>query len=99
MINSCEIKEVSFESRGGTLSATMYGSSDIGVVLCPPHPLYGGRRNDTRLVWIARELASNNISALCIDYGSYGQGISEVEDVLNASSYLRKNCDSLGLLG
>ncbi len=91
--------EVSFESKGETLPATFYDSSSVGVVLCPPHPLYGGSRNDTRIVRIARELASHNISALCIDYGNYGKGIKEVENVLDATSWMRKTVCSLGLLG
>lgn len=79
---------------------TLYGgASKVGVVLCPPHPLYGGSRNDARIVRAARELASNNISALCIDYGSYGKGVKEVLDVLDAIKFMRKRVGSLGLLG
>jgi alpha/beta superfamily hydrolase len=93
------VQEISFKSKGETLPATFYDDSSVGVVLCPPHPLYGGSRNDTRIVKIARELASHNISACCIDYGSYGQGVKEVENVLDAVSWMRKRVRSLGLLG
>ena len=92
-------QEISFKSKGETLPATFYDNSSVGVILCPPHPLYGGSRNDTRIVKIARELASHNISALCIDYGSYGKGFKEVENVLDAVSWMRKKASSLGLLG
>jgi alpha/beta superfamily hydrolase len=92
-------QEISFKSKGETLPATFYDNSSVGVVLCPPHPLYGGSRNDTRIVMIARELASHNISALCTDYGSYGKGVKEVENVLDAVSWMRKKVRSLGLLG
>jgi len=92
-------QEVSFKSKGGTLPATFYDNSSVGVILCPPHPLYGGNRNDARIVTIARELASHSISALCIDYGSYGKGDKEVENVLDAISWMRKRVRSLGLLG
>lgn len=91
--------QISFRSEGETLSATLYGDSSAGVVLCPPHPLYGGSRNDTRIVKIGRELASYNISALCLDYGSYGKGIREVQNVLDAVLFLQKKVCSLGLLG
>lgn len=90
---------VSFKSKGETLPATFYDDSSVGVVLCPPHPLYGGSRNDTRIVRVARELASYNISALCIDYGSYGKGVKEVENVLDAFSWMQERVRSLGLLG
>lgn len=92
-------QKVSFRSKGETLPATFYDNSSVGVVLCPPHPLYGGSRNDTRIVRVARELASYNISALCIDYGSYGKGVKEVENVLDAVSWIQKRVDSLGILG
>jgi len=92
-------QEVSFKSRGEILPATFYDISSVGVVLCPPHPLYEGNRNDTRIVRVARELTSHNISALCIEYGSYGQGVKEVENVLDAVSWMRKKVCSLGLLG
>lgn len=92
--------QISFQSKGETLFGTLYGvSSEVGVVLCPPHPLYGGSRNDTRIVRVAKELASNDISALCIDYGSYGKGVKEVLNVLDAIKLMRKRVDSLGLLG
>jgi len=91
--------QISFKSRGETLVATLYGTSSVGVVLCPPHPLYGGSRNDTRIVRVAKELASNDISALCIDYGSYGEGVKEVQNVLDAIMFMRRRVSSSGLLG
>jgi len=81
------------------LSATLYGTSPIGVILCPPHPLYGGSRNDTRVVRVARELSQHSISALCIDYGSYGKGFKEVCNVLDAISFMRQKVNALGLFG
>lgn len=92
--------EVSFRSNDETLFATLYDASSDGVVLCPPHPLYGGSRNDTRIVKVAKELMLHNISALCIDYGNYRRGIKEVQNVLDAIAFMRKRqVDSLGLLG
>jgi hypothetical protein len=92
-------REVSFRSRGEALPATFYDNSSVAVVLCPPHPLYGGNRKDIRIVSVARELASHNISALCIDYGRYGKGVKEVQNVLDAISWMQKRTRSLGLMG
>ncbi len=93
-------RHISFKSKGETLRATLYNDSlSVAVILCPPHPLYGGSRNDTRIVKVAEELAIHNISALCIDYGSYGQGFKEVQNVLDAIEFLKRRVDSLGLLG
>ena len=91
--------QISFKSKDETLLATLYAGSSVGVVLCPPHPLYGGSRDDTRIVRVARELASHDVSALCIDYGEYGKGVKEVQNVLDAISFMRERVDSLGLLG
>ncbi len=92
-----------FESRGEALTATLYetrsNTPSAGVILCPPHPLYGGNRNDTRIVKVATELATHNILALCIDYGSYGKGVKEVQNATDAASFMRKRAIRLGLLG
>lgn len=96
--------EVTFTSGNETLQATLYGdfsaTSSAGLVLCPPHPLHGGNRHDTRLVAVARELSKHDLLALCMDYGSYGGGIREVQQVLDAIAFMRgKGISSLGLLG
>jgi uncharacterized protein len=96
--------EVTFESCNETLKATLYGefsaAPSAGVVLCPPHPLHGGNRHDTRLVTVARELSKHDLLALCMDYGSYGGGIREVQYVVDASAFMRaKGISPLGLLG
>lgn len=90
---------VSFKSGDETLQAMLYGNSSVGVILCPPHPLYGGSRNDTRLVRVAKELFSNGISALCVDYGSYSKGVKEVQNILDSVSFMQKKVYSIGLLG
>lgn len=99
MCSDYSVSQVSFRSRDETLSATLYGNASLGVILCPPHPLFGGSRRDTRIVRVARELAANNISALSVDYGSYSQGITEVQNVVDATSFMRSKVDSLGLIG
>ena len=94
------VEDLSFKSGGREVAATLYGGFlSAGVVLCPPHPLYGGCRHDVRLVSIARGLASRRISALCIDYSRYTGGREEVEDALAALSYLASRVRALGLLG
>jgi len=96
--------EVTFESGNETLHATLYSDlstiSSAGVVLCPPHPLHGGNRHDTRIVTVARELSKHGLLALCMDYGSYGRGIREVQHILDAVAFMqRKGISALGLLG
>jgi alpha/beta superfamily hydrolase len=91
---------INFKSKDETLPATLYNdTAAVAVVLCPPHPLYGGSRNDTRIVKVAKELAFHDISALCIDYGSYGKGVKEIRNVLDAIKFIQKRVSCLGLLG
>jgi alpha/beta superfamily hydrolase len=96
--------EVTLVSGSETLNATLYGdfsaTSSAGVVLCPPHPLHGGNRYDTRIVTVARELSKHGLFALCMDYGSCGRGMREVQHVLDGVAFMRgKGISALGLLG
>lgn len=91
--------EIVIEHDNKTLRGTLYDVSDVGVVLCPPHPMMGGSRYDDRLVLLSKKLASQGISALCFDYGDYGKGITEIGDVLSAISYLKETKRNIGVLG
>ncbi len=91
--------EISFRNDDRTLYGTLHDVSDVGVVLCPPHPLMGGSRYDERIVHLANEIVKQGISALCFDYGEYGKGIPEIGDVLSAISYLKKSKRYIGVLG
>ena len=83
------VQDMTIRRNGGEVNATIYiDDSSACVVMCPPHPLYGGSRHDYRLVKIAVELANRKISALCIDYTKYACGVEEVKDVLTAISYM-----------
>ncbi|MDY6959591.1 MAG: hypothetical protein SVK08_10600 [Halobacteriota archaeon] len=82
------------------LNATLYGSgSEALVILAPPHPLMGGTRFDPRLVHLAKELENDKIAALSIDYGNYGGGIREIDDIVSAIEYMEGKVERLGVLG
>ncbi|HEX7474831.1 MAG TPA: hypothetical protein VF318_02605 [Dehalococcoidales bacterium] len=81
------------------INLTLYGKSPFGVLLCPPHPRYGGNREDSRLVTIADELAAAGLFAACLDYSAYTGGAGEIDDVLFVLGSLGKNLASLDLLG
>ena len=91
--------EIVIEHDNKTLRGTLYDVSDVGVVLCPPHPMMGGSRYDDRLVLLSKKLASQGISAFCFDYGDYGKGITEIGDVLSVISYLKETKKNIGVLG
>ncbi|RLI32981.1 hypothetical protein DRO51_00525 [Candidatus Bathyarchaeota archaeon] len=97
-----KIKDICFDGSRGKIYCTIYnnGGFNAGVVLCPPHPLYGGSRSDMRLTVFAKDLAENGITALCIDYfEEYGSGVGEVQDVIDSALYMLKYVKNLGLLG
>jgi len=94
-----EKRPVVFNGLNGKIYGTLYGNSSVWVLLCPPHPLYGGSKDDFRLVFIAQKLAKNGIGALCIDYHGYSYGVKEVDDVLSTILYLRNKTNKVGLIG
>src|SRR5580658_5256604 len=77
--------EPSLEAR---ISAS--AEAERGVVLCHPHPLYGGTMHSAVVVAIAKALAEKGgerVATLRFNYrgvgaseGAYGEGIAEVED-------------------
>ena len=81
-----------------------------GVVLCHPHPLYGGRMDNNVTQAVSLALAQQGITALRFNFrgvegseGSFDEGRGESSDALAALDYLasRKEVDSsrLGLMG
>ncbi len=70
-----------------------------GVVVCHPHPLYGGNMYNPVVNNAARAFNDAGYSSLCFNFrgvgessGSYGEGIGEREDVVAACSFLRQQC-------
>jgi alpha/beta superfamily hydrolase len=66
-----------------------------GVVVCHPHPLYGGEMNNNVVVPICVALAQASIVSLRFNFrgvgasqGKFADGIGEREDVTAAISYL-----------
>jgi len=92
-------QEISFQRGSHTINATLYGQFSDCVLLCPPHPQYGGNRGDARLVAAAGELEKSGIAALCLDYSEYTGGVEEVKDIIFVLESLGRTRASLGLLG
>lgn len=81
-----------------------------GVVLCHPHPLYGGSMDNNVIYAVRRVLVERGIAVLCFNFRGVGQsegvhdgGRGEVDDALAAVDYLagREDIDrvALGLAG
>ena len=65
------------------------------VVVCHPHPQFGGTMHNTIVVSVCEQLADRGITALRFNFrgvensqGTYGEGVDEVEDVRAAVTYL-----------
>ncbi|WP_433625260.1 alpha/beta hydrolase [Halomicrococcus sp. NG-SE-24] len=72
---------------------------DAVVVACPPHPEFGGRRTDNRLVALGEHLADDGIACLRFDYGDWDEGYGEREDARNAVRWARERYDRVGVFG
>jgi alpha/beta superfamily hydrolase len=80
------------------------------VIVCHPHPLYGGNMSANVVFYICQALALNNIAALRFNFrgvgksqGRFGGGISEQEDVRAALDFALAtdniNKNKIGLAG
>ena len=69
-----------------------------GVVICHPHPQYGGDMYNVIVASLARSLCKAGIAALRFHFrgvdmseGSFGGGVGEIEDAVEALSFLCLN--------
>ncbi len=92
-------KKVFIPSTGirleGLLSIQEASSFEGGVVLCHPHPQYGGDMDHPVVTTAAEAAIEEGFSTLRFNFrgvgrseGSYGEGIGEREDVKAAADYL-----------
>ncbi|MCL5057112.1 MAG: prolyl oligopeptidase family serine peptidase [Actinobacteria bacterium] len=66
-----------------------------GVVICHPHPLYGGNMENSLVVALSRAITARGMAALRFNFrgvgasrGAFAQGAGETEDALSALSFL-----------
>ncbi len=80
----------------GVLSFPVDMPSSPGVVICHPHPAYGGDMNNNVVLGIKEALVFKGFAVLRFNFrgvssseGNHDQGRGEVEDVLSALSFLK----------
>ena len=111
---NCVSEEVSFPSGDLTLEGILYlpDSSDKipGVVICHPHPRFGGDMHNGIVLAVARSVCNTGMAGLAFNTGgtgnsegTYSDGVGEIEDALHAISYLslhdRVDASRLGIAG
>lgn len=94
----------------GVLSHPQKSSPCPGVVICHPHPLYGGDMNNNVVLGIKEALEKDgfiilrfNFRGVTLSEGKYDEGKEEVDDVIAAANFLRSQAmvdqDRLFLVG
>ena len=80
----------------GVLSHPQNSLSGPGLVICHPHPLYGGDMNNNVVMGIKGALQSEgfvilrfNFRGVILSEGKYDDGKGEVDDVIAAVNFLR----------
>lgn len=97
------IKRVSIESDHTLEGVLRAGSKNAGVVICHPHPLYGGDMRNNVVGAIEEGFSQQGYTTLIFNFrgvggsgGEYDEGEGEVRDTLAASEHLRQHLDPDG---
>ena len=100
----CNVRQsaVGFKSKGVTLEGVIASPQGLsgafpGVVVCHPHPLFGGNMDNELVVAVCRALVEEGFAALRFNFrgvggseGSFTKGTDEREDVAAALRLLRQ---------
>lgn len=81
------------------IKATYNSVGERCTLLCPPHPLMGGNRFDTRLERISEKLNNSGISTLTFDYKGYRDGFGEIEDAKTCIEFLKQRHSAIFIIG
>ncbi len=92
-------RDIFFQSGDLAIEGTLHLPDDTGrhpgVVICHPHPRYGGDMYNVIVATLARSLCEEGIAALRFNFrgvdmseGSFDGGVGEIQDAEEALSYL-----------
>lgn len=93
-------EKIVLNGSAGKLQA-LYQAGEAGkpaIVVCHPHPLYGGTMRNKVVYWIARAFEDQGCAVLRFNFrgveqseGEWDEGHGESEDVIAALNYLQDN--------
>ena len=79
----------------GRLVSPRRAETGAGVVICHPHPLYGGSMDNNVVYAVSKALAEKGITSLCFNFrgvgrseGLHDDGRGEIDDTLAAIAFL-----------
>lgn len=92
------------------LELPQFSGPHPGVVICHPHPLYGGDMENGVVVALSRAITARGMAALRFNFrgvgeslGTFAEGVGEVEDALRAVLFLsgrdEVDPDRIGIAG
>lgn len=104
-----DVSVVEFESADGTrLEGDLLVPADArgSAVVCHPHPLYGGSRQDAVVGALSRAFVGAGLRVLRFDFrgvggsaGSHGDGVAERDDLAAAIDFLEPGDGPLTIAG
>lgn len=72
------------------------GEGTKGVIVCHPHPLYGGSMHNNVVDALEEGFSTSGFTTLCFNFrgvgtsgGDYDEGLGEVDDLVEAAAYVR----------
>lgn len=107
-------EHIRFDCAGFLLEGMLHIPTNIGpfvtVIVCHPHPLYGGNMDNNVVISVTNSLSNAGILALRFNFrgvgnsgGAYDNGLGEQEDVRAALLFLTTipsvKADYIGLIG
>ena len=103
-------RRISFPSRDGLLLEGLVDEGEDGrhgwVILCHPHPLYGGDMDSSVVHALQSVLTARGFSTLRFNFrgvggsgGVYGEGVAEVQDVHGALDFVAAKDVTIYLVG
>jgi len=94
------IKRVSIQSAYTVEGALRENKRDRGVVICHPHPLYGGSMNNNVVDAIEQGFFAKGFTTLRFNFrgvglsgGYYDEGNGEVDDLVASVEFLKSHLD------
>ncbi len=101
------VEKIMIPGPCGQIEAEFSGTNgDRVMVLCHPHPLYGGSMYDHVLSVVEGKLLESGVSALRFNFrgvghsdGAHDQGVGEVDDVVAACEWAAQQAGSVMLGG